>query len=63
MNRELIEILTCIRIWSLRTTHGCKSHYFYDSIPCTQVNCFCCTLFQSKDTSVYTNKLVKVFSL
>ncbi len=63
MNKELIKILTCIRIWSFKLDESCGSNYFYEDIPCIDVNCTECPLFRNKSTSMYANKLVKVFSL
>ena len=65
MNKELIEILNCIRIWSFKSQDGCSSDYFLDSneFNCHEVSCTCCPLFQIKNIRIYSNKLVKVFSL
>ncbi len=61
MNKELIQILICIRTWSFKLHESCGSDYFYRDIPCEGVQCTKCPLFRNRSTSIYANKIVKVF--
>lgn len=60
MNKELIEILTCIRIWS-RNHISCKGGFGELEIAnkC-DFKCDLCPIFQTHNPRVYSNQIVSI---
>jgi hypothetical protein len=60
MNKELIEILKSIRIWSLKTTKLCRGYPIELSLDddC-HYYCSCCPVVKS-NTDTYSNLIMRV---
>nr|DAV70444.1 MAG TPA: Radical SAM superfamily [Caudoviricetes sp.] len=60
MNKELIEILTCIRTWSIKNG-GCKGKIGELEIAnkC-DFKCALCPVFQTRSLLLYTDQIISI---
>lgn len=60
MNKELIQILICIRIWSIKNG-GCRGSFGeLDLIVKCDFKCALCPVFQAQNPRVYSNQIVSI---